>query len=180
MSQHEIEVERAFLATEIPVEIADYEPVRVTDIYLSSATDLLSKLRLRQKGDQYEMTKKVVLDPSDLSTQQEYNIPLTQGEFTSLRSAGGREVVKDRYLVPVKDRIAEIDIFRDLLKGFVIVEFEFGSAEERDEFVPPHFCGVDVTQEDFIAGAFLAGKSYADIAEDLQRFNYVPLSGHTE
>lgn len=171
----EIEVEVAYLATALPVELRTANPVPFVDIYLSGDQDLLTKLRLRQKGDKYEITKKVVLDASDLSTQAEYNIPLSAAEFSQFSSMGGRVVTKDRYYVELGGRLAEVDVFKGALRGFVLIEYEFSSTVERDAFTPPPICGADVTQEDFIAGAFLAGKSYSDIEAELARFAYVPL-----
>ena len=172
----EVEIETAYLITSIPKEISEASVKRITDIYLSDSSDLLTKLRLRQNGDTYELTKKVVVDPSDLSTQQEYTVPLTEAEFTQLKAAGGREVTKDRYTFSLADHTAELDVFRGGLEGFVIIEFEFPSAEARDAFTPPAFCGAEVTQEDFIAGAYLAGLSYADIADNLAAYSYQPVS----
>lgn len=172
----ELEIEVAYLVTSLPEEISTASVKRITDIYLSDSSDLLTKLRLRQNGDTYELTKKVVVDPSDLSTQQEYTVPLTEAEFIQLKAAGGREVTKDRYTFSLADHTAELDVFRGDLEGFAIIEFEFPSAEARDAFTPPDCCGADVTQEDFIAGAYLAGLSYADIADNLAAYSYQPVS----
>lgn len=171
----EVEMELAFLPIGLPKEIESTSPQRVTDIYLSDDKDLLTKLRLRQKGSKFELTKKVVVNPADLSVQQEYNIPLTQDEFEKFSKIEGREVIKDRYVMDIAGRQAEIDIFRGHLAGFGIVEFEFSSVEDKAAFVAPDFCGAEVTQEDFIAGAYLAGKSYEDIAPELERFGYEPI-----
>jgi len=108
-------------------------------------------------------------DPNDLSLQDEYTIPLTEREFKRLREAGGREVIKDRYEVPLGGHTMEIDVFREGLAGLIIIEVEFGSQAERDAFIPPEYFGTDVTQEDFIAGVYLAGKSYADIKSHIDR-----------
>src|SRR3954452_19379091 len=113
----EIEVEVAYLAKALPEELQTARPVPFTDIYLSSDGDLLTKLRLRQKGDQYEVTKKVVIDASDLSTQAEYNIPLSAAEFAQFSSLSGRVVTKDRYYVELGGRVAEIDVFKGALRG---------------------------------------------------------------
>lgn len=172
----EIEIEVAYLVTGIPQEISTSRVKRITDIYLSDSSDLLTKLRLRQNGDTYELTKKVVVDPSDLSTQHEYTVPLTKAEFTILKGAGGREVTKDRYTFSLAGHTAELDVFCGGLEGFAIIEFEFANSEARDAFVPPACCGAEVTQEDFIAGGELAGKSYQDIETELSKFNYEPLS----
>ena len=58
------------------------------------------------------------------------------------------------------------------LYGLVVVDFEFNNEAERDVFEMPYFCLVDITQEDFIAGGMIAGKTYQDIAPELDRFNY--------
>lgn len=172
---HEIEVERAFLPNVLPPEIKNCVPTEVTDIYLSDETDLLTKMRLRQNGNSYSFTKKVVIDPEELSVQEEYNVPLSPNEFAMFRALGGRMLVKDRYVVDIEGRGAEVDVFKGTLNGFVLIEFEFSSTAERDDFTPPSYCIADVTQEDFVAGAYLAGKGYEDITSDLARFGYTPL-----
>jgi CYTH domain-containing protein len=65
-----------------------------------------------------------------------------------------------------------VDVFRDALDGLVLVDFEFETEAEKDEFPMPDFCLVEVTQEEFLAGGMLCGKSYDDIASDLSRFGY--------
>ena len=165
----ELEIEVAYMPKELPPELLKGNPTRIVDIYLSAETELLSKLRLRQKGESYEFTKKVNLDPDDLSIQEEYNTPLSKAEFEILRSAGGREVVKDRYKVPLGEHIMEIDIFREKLEGLIIIEVEFKNQAAKEAFAAPAYFGNEVTQEDFIAGTYLAGKSLDAIQADIDR-----------
>jgi CYTH domain-containing protein len=66
----------------------------------------------------------------------------------------------------------EIDVFQGNLKGLILVDVEFDNEKDREEFVMPDFCLADVTQETFLAGGMLCGKSYKDIENDLNRFNY--------
>ena len=68
--------------------------------------------------------------------------------------------------------MAEVDILVDRLKGLVLMDFEFNTVEEKSAFKMPGVALVDVTQEDFIAGGLLAGKTYNDIVLELKRFNY--------
>jgi adenylate cyclase len=171
----EREIEVSYLPTRLPEGLTSTKPMRIVDVYLSSDADLTNKLRLRQKGDKYEFTKKVNLDPADLSVQNEYTIPLTKKEFETLRKAGGREIVKDRYFVPVGEHTAEVDVLRGELEGFVMIEVEFKSEADRDAFIPPEYFGSDITQEDFIAGSYLAGKTLADIQPHLERLEYKSL-----
>jgi hypothetical protein len=65
-----------------------------------------------------------------------------------------------------------IDLFLDGLEGLALVDFEFDSIEEKERFLIPDLCLADVTQEESIAGGFLAGKRYADIESFLEKYGY--------
>ena len=79
---------------------------------------------------------------------------------------------KDRYNISIEGKMAEIDVFTNELEGLVLMDFEFTTKEEKSAFEIPSMALADVTQEDFIAGGLLAGKTYNDIVSGLERFNY--------
>jgi len=169
-----IELEASYLAARIPEGLAAHEHIDIEDIYFP-ATEPHAKMRIRHKGDKYEFTKKIQLDPGDAGQQQELSVDLTAEEYKALSRGDGRNVYKARYFLPYEGRTAEVDIFKGALEGLVIIEFEFDTLEEKNAFTMPDFCLADVTQEEFIAGGMLAGKAYQDIQEGLLRFNYKPL-----
>jgi len=169
------EVELTFLASRLPAELAAVTPVRLIDVFFPDDLNVNSKLRLRQKGERFELTKKVLVNPSDPSVQEELTIPLTSEEFQSMQKASAKRVEKDRYKFDVNGHTAEVDVFLNSLNGLVVVEFEFDSESERDTFKAPDFCLVDITPEEFIAGGKLAGKSLEELSADLDRYHYKPL-----
>lgn len=167
-----IELELTFLAKRITSEIEGVTPTRIVDIYIPDVSEH-SHLRLRQKGDQYELTKKTPIQDGDASAQLEQTIRLSQLEFEAIAVISQKRVVKDRYRVMLGNREAEVDVFRDRLQGLVVIDFEFATSAEKARFVAPaDVVLADITQEDFIAGGLLAGKSYADIEPELARFDY--------
>lgn len=169
-----IEYELTFLAREIPPEIRNSLPNRLVDVYIpENATH--PHIRLRRKGNTYEITKKVPLAADDLSEHSEQTIPLEQAEFESLTSGHGRLIEKDRYNVVIEGHPAEVDVFSGKLEGLVLIDFEFSLAADKQAFTPPACCLAEVTQEEFLAGGILSGKSYADIEANLTRFAYQPL-----
>ena len=174
MSQ-QIERERTFLAKELPQEIKTTEPTRIVDIYIPD-TPAHSHLRLRQNGKTYEITKKTPVAAGDASEHIEQTIPLTEEEFAALSRCSAKRVAKDRYRVVIDDILAEIDVFIEDLAGLVLIDFEFNTEDEKDNFIPPSIALADVTQENFIAGGLLAGKTYDTIAPELARFCYKKLS----
>ena len=174
MSQ-QIERERTFLAKELPQEIKTTEPTRIVDIYTPD-TPAHSHLRLRQNGKTYEITKKTPVAAGDASEHIEQTIPLTEEEFAALSRCSAKRVAKDRYRVVIDDILAEIDVFIEDLAGLVLIDFEFNTEDEKDNFIPPSIALADVTQENFIAGGLLAGKTYDTITPELARFCYKKLS----
>ena len=123
-----------------------------------------------------EITKKQPVEGNDSSKQFEHTISLTPKEFEALSKLPAKKVRKIRYFF----KNCEIDIFKDNLEGLVLIDFEFESESQKDNFQMPKFCLADVTQDDFIAGGMLAGKSYKDIEKNLAKFNYQKLGAENE
>ncbi len=171
----EIELELTFLAKTLPREIEGQIPDQMIDIMFPETGVRHPNLRLRKRGQRYEITKKHPVDEGDASAHLESTIPLTKKEYENLSQASSRRVVKDRYKVEISGHQAEVDVFQEKLKGLVLIDFEFSTLKEKDAFKAPTVCLAEVTQEEFIAGGMLAGKSYDDIESDLKRFKYQKL-----
>lgn len=171
----EIELETTYLAKFIPDGLNECKFKEIVDIYIPQNEEH-SKLRLRKQGDKYQITKKTLLNSNDASIQQEETIILTQEEFESLSSSSNKKIEKKRYYYPYQWKTAEIDVFLWMLAWLVVVDFEFASIEEKNQFQIPNFCHKDVTQEKFIAGGVLAGKSYEDIEDRLKELGYKKLN----
>ncbi len=166
------EIELTYLARELPKALLDVIPQRLTDRYIPD-NSTFSVLRLRRKDYEYELTKKVPVKKGDYSSHTEHTIPIDTDEFEVLKKTSNRIVDKNRFTIIIDAYSAEVDVFLGELAGLVLIDFEFTSEAEKNRFRPPHFCLADVTQEQFVLGGQLAGKSYEDIKDDLQRFSYV-------
>lgn len=166
-----IELEKTYLAKSLPEGLASCRHKEIVDVYIPASAQH-PKLRLRKSGEKYEMTKKVPVSEGDASEQKEHTIPLNEKEFAALMAVDGKKVRKLRYYFEYKGRTAEVDVFQDVLEGLVVIDFEFETREEKEAFEMPEFCLEDITQEDFIAGGMICGKSYGDIQADLDRFEY--------
>lgn len=167
----EVELELTYLARELPAELVGVKSTRITDTYIPEDSSY-PPIRLRQKGDKYEITKKEPVNADDFSYQTEQTIPLREVEFNAIAKCSQRQVEKDRYKVNIESYEAEVDVFTGDLKGLVLIDFEFKDFQSKLDFTPPKCCLADVTQELFIAGGQLAGKKYEDIESDLARYKY--------
>ncbi len=169
-----IELEKTYLAKNLPEGLENCQSKEIIDIYLPKSA-VHPVLRIRKNGDKYEMTKKQPLDQQDRSCQKEQTINLTKAEFDELAKIDGKRVHKIRYYYEVSGNIAEIGVFQKDLKGLVVIDFEFKTESEKDSFKPPDFCLADVTQEDFIAGGMICGKTYKNLESKLKKLNYKKL-----
>jgi CYTH domain-containing protein len=166
-----IELERTFLAKYLPEGLENCKRKEILDIYIPTESRHPT-LRIRKNGEKYEITKKEPLadDPSEM---REETTTLTKEEFEELnRNLNGKRVRKLRYYYDCNGNTAEVDVFQDLLKGLIVIDFEFETVEEKNAFQMPEFCLIDITHEEFIAGGMVCGKSYADIEENLRVLDY--------
>ena len=136
-----IEIERKFLVKKIPDNLDTYERIDMTQGYLNTAP----VVRVRKENDDYVLTYK----GSGLLSHSEYNLPLNKEAFEHLlKKCDGIIISKSRYKIPIENNlIAELDIFKGDLDSLKLVEVEFGSVEEANNFTPPEWFGEDVTTD---------------------------------
>ncbi|EET89767.1 MAG: hypothetical protein LVQ97_02450 [Candidatus Micrarchaeales archaeon] len=169
-----IELERTFLIKYIPEGLNDCDHEEMLDIYIPRSSSH-PHIRIRKAGNRYEITKKEPVLGRDSSKQLEQTIRLTKEEYDEFALLEGKRVHKTRYFYPYEGMRAEIDVFSGSLKGLILVDFEFKNENGMQSFEIPEFCLADVTQEEFLAGGTLCGKSYSDIEDRLNRLGYAKI-----
>ena len=134
-----MEIERKFLVKDLPEHLEQYEQKRIAQGYLCTNP----VVRIRRSNDDYYLTYK----GKGLLAREEYDLPLTAESFEHmLPKIDGILIDKVRYLIPLEDgHTAELDIFQGKLTPIRLVEVEFDSVEEAEQFVAPDWFGEDVT-----------------------------------
>lgn len=160
-----VEIEKTFLVKRLPANLGSYQSKIIKQGYISVEPEVL---RIRQNDNRFEITKKMKLGDNSL-VKEEINIPLTQAEFDKLWTLTVRSLQKTRYLIPLQSgQVAELDVFEDKLKGYVIVEVEFKLEGEMNEFVPPEWFGEDISNDDISVNNKLATMTFEQIQERLK------------
>lgn len=170
----QLELERTFLARYIPVQMSGASSELISDFYIPDNVDH-AKLRLRKKGDLYELTKKEPNQGGDSSQQTEHTVPLSEEEYRQIKRLTSKRLRKRRFYTTYYGHTMEVDVFLDELEGLVMIDFEFDSKEAMDAFQPPEVCLAEVTQDVLSAGGKLAGKRFEDLHDQLQKYEYQPL-----
>ena len=136
------EIERQFRVKDLPNDIGKHPCVSIRQGYLSATED--REIRIRASDDQYTLTIK---DGQGLC-RGETEIPLTEQQFNSLWPATGRQrIEKLRYEYPLPSHTAQIDCYLGPLDGFNVLEVEFTSQADSENFTPPSFCSEEMTEQ---------------------------------
>jgi CYTH domain-containing protein len=166
-----IEIERRYLLRKLPADLKDRLPANViTDLYING-----TRLRLRKMqpptGPAVLKLGQKFRGPDQPATETTItNMVLTDAEYALLKRLGGREIVKERHVLPHVGRRWGVDVFRGALEGLILAEVECETREELATIAKPPFALVEVTEDPFFTGGNLAGVSAGDLKRKLATF----------
>jgi CYTH domain-containing protein len=133
-----MEIERKFLVTELPEDLARYPHHEIEQAYLQESP----VLRIRKKDTNYIFTYK----SRGLMMRHEYEFPITRDVYIHLKEkADGKIISKTRYLIPYLNYTIELDVFHEYMAPLVMAEVEFQTEEDANSFIAPRWFGEDVT-----------------------------------
>lgn len=143
------EIEKKYLIKNLP-DLTNLKSFKIKQAYIS----IEPVLRIRKENDKHFFTFK----GKGLLKRTEFEQEITKNEFENLvKKTEGNIIEKTRYIYPLKNNLfAEIDIFEKPFKDICIVEVEFSSLEEVQNFTPPDWFGQDITNNIKFTNAYLS------------------------
>ena len=132
-----MEIERKFLVKKIPpLDGLKYDKI------IQGYVSLLPEIRVRKKGDEYYICEK---SDGDV-VREEIERKIDEKTFDELfAKTSGRVIEKTRYYIPSGKYVFELDIYSGRHEGLIVVEVEFPTLEEANNFTPPDWFGEDVS-----------------------------------
>lgn len=151
-----LEIERRFVLDELPEAWRQQaKPIAIKQGYL--IIEDKRELRLRKKGNRHLMTVKYGTGLMRDEQEEEINAtlfdmlwPLTEG----------KRLEKTRYSMWVGDDLFEADVFEGDLAPLLMLEVEFATETDANNFTPPDFGCRDVTDDPRYKNASLATSGY--------------------
>lgn len=143
------EIEKKYLIKNMP-SLENLKKYKITQAYI--ATEPV--LRIRQKNDKFFFTFK----GKGLLERVEFEQEITKSEFENLlKKTQGNIIQKNRYIYPLENNLfAEIDIFEKPFENLCIVEVEFKTKEQAQNFTPPDWFGQDITNDVKFTNSYLS------------------------
>lgn len=144
-----MEIERKFLVSDKSLNLDRVKEWFIIEQYYLS---YLPEIRLRCKTDMNNQKKCYITIKSDgdlIREEKEIEIPIVI--YIQLKDCHlGNIIVKKRCLINLdNDLLAELDFYLDNLEGLQVVEVEFNSKEEADNFnnCIPSWFGQEITYD---------------------------------
>ncbi len=135
-----MEIVRKYLVGELPAEVEDLEPVLEQQGYL--AGDGAREVRVNKSGDAFFLSVRDGKGTARLETE----IPITSEQFDEMWAlTKGCRVEKLRRSIFWEGRRVELDVYEFPLHPLIVAEIEFFSEEDSGRFLPPDFCGTEIT-----------------------------------
>ncbi len=143
MTTKHIEIERKFLVKTMPV-LSHAQKTYIHQGYITHSNDSV-EVRLRQKDEQYFITVK----SGSGMVRGEREISIGQKIFETLwPDTLGKRIEKHRWTGQLNTlETFELDVFMGELESLVLVEVEFSSEEQADNFQPADWFGREVTAD---------------------------------
>lgn len=150
-----MEIERKWLVRELPAALSQYPKRELEQAYLNFSPAIRVRHDSSAEKEKYELTYK----GSGLVARREENLPLDAESYANLlKKHEGTIIRKTRYMIPLPgtEYTAELDIFAEALGGLQLVEVEFPSLSEAENFTAPTWFGEDVSDTGLYSNARLA------------------------
>ena len=136
-----MEIERKFLVKTLP-NLAHAEKHEIVQCYVQT-----SPVEIRARAvdnQQFFLTKKQGTGLARKESEKE----ITKEKFEKfLTKARDRFIEKTRYIFSLTEYVAEIDVFEGKHRGLMLVEVEFPTVDEAENFTPPVWFGREVTTD---------------------------------
>lgn len=145
-----MEIERKFIPKDLPEDLNQFQHHKIEQAYLNTAP----VVRIRKQDDEYFLTYK----GGGMMAREEYNLYLNKESYDHLLTkADGNIITKTRFMIPIHDGLtAELDIFEGRFAGMMLIEVEFESVEQANNFTPPEWFGQDVTNDKRYHNSYLS------------------------
>lgn len=136
----QFEIERKFLIdNSLLPDLTQFPKSHIEQFYL---TEGKTAVRVRKRDDKYFLTIK---GPKTKGKGIEYEKPITEEEYISLKSLAVAGISKYRYLIEVDGNEWELDEFLGPLESFWLAEIELSDVDQQ--FTKPEWVSLEVTDD---------------------------------
>ena len=158
-----MEIEKKYLVKKSPDTLTNEKCYTIEQAYLSDAPVVRVRKRISKKKCEFFLTVK----STGMFAREEVESEISEKTYdVFLQEAKGNVITKERYIIPLENGLkAELDVFKGVFDGVIMVEVEFPDEDVAKKFTPPDFFSEEVTFDKRFHNSNMSKMSKDDIAE---------------
>jgi CYTH domain-containing protein len=165
------EMHRSFLVEGLP------EPLTRASAHIQLFDNYIADTRLRLRSVRHPETaswtrilqQRFPAREDNLSCVKVSEIYLNDAEYAHFEIFEGTEIRKNRYFHEFDGRAFAFDVFLGKLWGLNIARVEFATDRELEQFEPPAFVVLEITNDPFFLGEVLVTKTFEEVREEVSK-----------
>ena len=169
------ELHRTFLIEALP------EPLTRASGHIQLFDNYIAETRLRIRSIRIPETKewtrilqqRFPVDADQLAGWKIAEIHLNEMEYEHFKIFEGTEIRKNRYFHEYDGRMFAFDVYLGRLWGLNRARIDFDNAEQLNEFEPPPFAVLEVTNEAFFSDENLVTRKFDEVQAQVSRLGSV-------
>ena len=165
------EMHRSFLVEGLPQPLTRASAhIQLFDNYIPE-----TRLRLRSVRDPETASWTRILQQhfpareDNLSCFKVSEIYLNDAEYAHFEIFEGTEIRKNRYFHEFDGRTFAFDVFLGKLWGLNIARVEFAAERDLEQFEPPAFAVLEITNDPFFLGEILVTKTFDEVRTEVSK-----------
>ncbi len=168
------ELHRLFLIESLPEPLTPASRhLQIFDRYIEGTRIRLRRIRDPYSNEWNRILQKRVTSAAGAEVKLS-EVHLDESEFSILDRLAGPELRKNRYFYEFDLVGFSFDVFLGPLKGITLARAEFEALDKANDFSPPVFSVIEVTNEPFFSGEHLVDKNFADVTAEIERLAALP------
>ena len=165
------EMHRSFLVEGLP------EPLTRASAHIQLFDNYIPETRLRLRSVRDPETagwtrilqQRFPTGEGNLSCLKFSEIYLNDAEYAHFQIFEGMEIRKNRYFHEFDRRTFAFDVLLGKLWGLNIARIEFETEDELEQFEPPAFAVIEITNDPFFLGEILVTKTFEEVRAEVSR-----------
>ena len=164
------EMHRTFLIEGLPDPLTRASAhIQIFDNYIPETRLRIRSVRNPETADWTRILQQHLLVSESLACIKISEIYLNDAKYARFAMFEGEEIRKNRYFHEVDGRMFAFDVFLGKLWGLNMARVEFDATDDLENFEPPSFAVLEVTNNRFFQGSSLVMKNFDDVRAEVMR-----------
>jgi CYTH domain-containing protein len=140
------EIEKKYIVNELPNELNLITSTYISQTYLAIGEEEIRVRKLEDENGNVNKSFTMTIKKGTGLEREEHEFFINERTYDQLLDGKSiKPLVKTRGTIDYEGLIYEVDLYKDF--DFIIAEIEFNTLEDVNNYIPPYWLSLDVTED---------------------------------